>query len=208
MNTQHHQRETGRPTECTVDMLLPASSQNAPLPPHSHTSLSSCCQALSGSNYLGHRPEPWVRRGFHTSPVLLPHPLCTDYTQRGHTRRLHPWARCIPWERRAASHSAALTHLSWAASASSQGVIGPLCTDILGCWTAVVSSMRSSLSSLAAMDGVPFMISEKFSCIPESVSFMHAPLPHLNLKSLNVYAQAALSALEPLGPGQASLPVC
>lgn len=23
------------------------------------------------------------------------------------------------------------------------------------------------------MDGVPFMISEKFSCVPESVSFMH-----------------------------------
>lgn len=28
-------------------------------------------------------------------------------------------------------------------------------------------------SSFAAMDGVPFMISEKFSCVPESVSFMH-----------------------------------
>lgn len=26
------------------------------------------------------------------------------------------------------------------------------------------------------MDGVPFMISEKFSCVPESVSFMHDPL--------------------------------
>lgn len=30
-----------------------------------------------------------------------------------------------------------------------------------------------SFSSFAAMDGVPFMISEKFSCVPESVSCMH-----------------------------------
>lgn len=68
----------------------------------------------------------------------------------------------------------------------------------------MVSSMRSSLSFLAAMDGVPFMISEKFSCIPESVSFYACspPLPHLNLKSLDVYAQAALSTLEPLGLGK------
>lgn len=28
-------------------------------------------------------------------------------------------------------------------------------------------------SSLTAMDGVPFMISEKFSCVPESVSVLH-----------------------------------
>lgn len=34
----------------------------------------------------------------------------------------------------------------------------------------VYNAVSSSLSSFAAMDGVPFMISEKFSCVPESVS--------------------------------------
>lgn len=33
--------------------------------------------------------------------------------------------------------------------------------------------MSFPVFSFAAMDGVPFMISEKFSCVPESVSFMH-----------------------------------
>lgn len=39
----------------------------------------------------------------------------------------------------------------------------------------MVSAMPFPLffSSFAAMDGVPFMISEKFSCVPESVSFKH-----------------------------------
>lgn len=34
----------------------------------------------------------------------------------------------------------------------------------------IYNAISSSLSSFAAMDGVPFMISEKFSCVPESVS--------------------------------------
>lgn len=37
----------------------------------------------------------------------------------------------------------------------------------------VLSTMPFPLFSFAAMDGVPFMISEKFSCVPESVSVMH-----------------------------------
>uniref|UniRef100_A0A8C0KST1 Multivesicular body subunit 12B n=1 Tax=Canis lupus dingo TaxID=286419 RepID=A0A8C0KST1_CANLU len=32
---------------------------------------------------------------------------------------------------------------------------------------------HSNLYAISAMDGVPFMISEKFSCVPESVSVMH-----------------------------------
>uniref|UniRef100_A0A7N5KHK9 Multivesicular body subunit 12B n=1 Tax=Ailuropoda melanoleuca TaxID=9646 RepID=A0A7N5KHK9_AILME len=32
---------------------------------------------------------------------------------------------------------------------------------------------HSNLYAVSAMDGVPFMISEKFSCVPESVSIMH-----------------------------------
>ena len=45
----------------------------------------------------------------------------------------------------------------------------------------VVSVMPFPLcfSSFAAMDGVPFMISEKFSCVPESVSFKHDRPPLL-----------------------------
>lgn len=36
----------------------------------------------------------------------------------------------------------------------------------------VYNAIFSFFSSFAAMDGVPFMISEKFSCVPENVSFM------------------------------------
>lgn len=37
----------------------------------------------------------------------------------------------------------------------------------------IYNALFSLLSSFAAMDGVPFMISEKFSCVPESVSVVH-----------------------------------
>lgn len=47
------------------------------------------------------------------------------------------------------------------------------------------------------MDGVPFMISEKFSCVPESVSFVYDPLllPHHNLKSFSFYGHELLLAM-------------
>ncbi|XP_075865158.1 multivesicular body subunit 12B isoform X2 [Microcebus murinus] len=63
---------------------------------------------------------------------------------------------------------------------------------------------HSNLYAISAMDGVPFMISEKFSCVPESVSFMHArpSSATLSLKSHHpgTAHRAVLAALALPGP--------
>lgn len=60
------------------------------------------------------------------------------------------------------------------------------------------------------MDGVPFMISEKFSCVPESVSFIHAPrlLPPQLGALLSVQHCAGSPLSPPLPLLESRLPSC
>lgn len=164
-----------------MHLLRPTS--RAQLCPLSASCTSVLWQPLSGSYHLPVRGQaPRARRW----ALLCSHNSCLHKCLfRGCAEPLPPTPGGCPRSRMVPVHTspwASLTcvQVRWLPPLTG---LSCLCRHLNYCtWMMSTTSFSLFVSSFAAMDGVPFMISEKFSCVPESVSFMHdfpsLPPPH------------------------------